>query len=146
MRIRKRISQAGFSMAWWAAFLGFVLAPLMSLAVDVTRLLFLRVDLQTSVDAACEAAALAADTTYFNNTGNHRIHSGRAVNNASEAFVASAAESGAVQYNPSLTSVTLISPTEVACTAHASLKPFIPFSPELNVEVRAQAKMRFIKD
>lgn len=133
-------------MAWWAAFLGFVLAPLMSLAVDITRLLFLRVDLQTSVDAACEAAALAADTAHFNNTGTHRIHKGRAVDNAFEAFIASTTESGVVQYNPALTSVILISPTEAACTARAGLKPFIPFSPELNVEVRAQAKMRFIKD
>jgi len=133
-------------MAWWAAFLGFVLAPLMSLAVDITRLLFLRTDLQTSVDAGCEAAALAADTAYFNNTGIHRIHGGRAVSYAAEAFYASAAESEIVQYNPSLTMVSLVSPTVVECGATAGLSPIIPFSPELRVSVSAQAKMRFIRD
>ena len=146
MSVRRKLSQAGLSMAWWAAFMGFVLAPLMSLAVDITRLLFLRTDLQTSVDAGCEAAALAADTAYFNITGNHRIHGGRAVSYAAEAFYASAAEADIVQYNPSLTSVTLISPTVVECGATAGLSPFIPISPELKVNVKSQARMRFIRD
>jgi hypothetical protein len=143
--LSRGLSEAGYSMAWWAAFLGFILAPLMSLAVDVTRLLFVRTDLQTSVDAACEAAALAVDIDYFNSTGVHRIRSGLALDYAAQAFYASVIEGGLVLYEPELTMVSVVTPAEVACEAQASLQPLIPFSPQLLVRVAAQAKMRFLE-
>ncbi len=141
----RRLSEAGYSMAWWAAFLGFILAPLMSVSVDLTRLMFVRTDLQTSVDAACEAAAQAGDNAYFNRTGEHRIHSGLARSYASQAFGASTSEAGIVVYSPALTSVSLVTPVDVACTAHASVQPFIPFSPALNIKVAAQSRMRYLE-
>lgn len=137
--------ETGYSMAWYAALLAFVLVPLMSLAVDITRLLFVRTDLQTSVDAACEAAALAADTAAFQQTGIERIDPGLAAAYAAQAFRASAAEAGLVQYAPSLASVAVFAPTEVACTGAAAVVPLIPYSPELSVRVFAQAKMRFLE-
>jgi hypothetical protein len=143
--LSRDLHEAGYSMAWWAAFLGFILAPLMSLAVDVTRLLFVRTDLQTSVDAACEAAALAADIDYFNHTGVHRIRSGMALDYAAQAFYASAIEGDLVVYEPVLTMVSVVTPTEVVCEAQASLQPLIPFSPPLLVRVAAQSKMRFLE-
>jgi len=138
-------TEVGYSMAWYAALLAFVLVPLMSLAVDITRLMFVRTDLQTSVDAACEAAALAADTPAFQQTGIARINPGLAAAYAAQAFRASVAEAGLVQYTPSLTSVTVLAPTEVACAGTAAVVPLIPYSPELNVRVFAQAKMRFLE-
>jgi uncharacterized membrane protein len=138
-------SQRGYSTAWYAALLAFVLVPLMSLVVDITRLLFARTDLQTSVDAACEAAALAVDTAAFNRTGVQRIEPGLAASYASQAFYASAAEAGIVQYKPALTTVAVFAPTEAACTAEAELVPLIPSSPRLRVRVFAQAKMRFLE-
>jgi uncharacterized membrane protein len=140
-----RRGEQGYSMAWYAVVLLFVLAPLMSLAVDITRLLFVRTDLQTSVDAACEAAALAADTRVFSQTGVQQIDPGLAGRYATQAFYASAAEAGLVQYSASLTSVTVFTPTEVRCAAIADVVPFIPYSPHLEVRVYAQAKMRFLE-
>ena len=140
-----RRCQQGYSMAWYAVLLLFVLAPLMSLAVDITRLLFVRTDLQTSVDAACEAAALAADTRTFNRTGVQQIDPGLAASYAAHAFYASAAEAELVQYSASLTLVNVFAPTEVACAAVAEVVPLIPFSPRLEVRVYAQAKMRFLE-
>jgi hypothetical protein len=143
--VSRGLHEAGYSMAWWAAFLGFILAPLMSLAVDVTRLLYVRTDLQASVDAACEAAALAADINYFNHTGVHRIRSGLASDYAAQAFYASVIEAELVLYEPALTMISLVTPTEVFCEAQASLQPLIPFSPPLLVMAAAQAKMRFLE-
>jgi hypothetical protein len=140
----RNLSQLGYSMAWYAVVLGFVLAPLMSLAVDISRLLFVRSDLQTSVDAACEAAALAADVPHFMATGEQRIDPAAAAAGASQAFLASAAESATIQYDPQLVGVSLLSPTEVACAAEATVVPLIPFSPDLRVRVSAEARMRFV--
>ncbi len=137
-------SEVGYSMGWWAAVFAFILLPLMTLAVDVTRLLFVRTDLQTSVDAACEAAALGADTAYFNRSGEQRIDPGLATSYALQAFRASAVEAGLVRYSPALTTVSVIAPTQVGCIAEASLDTLIPFSPPLKVIVGSQARMRFI--
>jgi Flp pilus assembly protein TadG len=143
--LRRRFNEDGYSMVWYAVVFAFVLLPLMSLAVDITRLLYVRNDLQTSVDAACESASLAADTAYFNLTGEQRIHPGLAASYASQAFRASAIEAGLMLYSPALTAVAVLSPTQVGCVAHASVKAFIRVTPALNVQVRAQAKMRFVE-
>jgi uncharacterized membrane protein len=143
--IRKHINEHGYSMGWYAMVFAFVLLPLMSLAVDITRLLYVRNDLQTSVDAACEAAGLAADTAYFNRTGEQRIHPGLAAAYASQAFRASAVEAGLMEYSATLTAVSVLSPTEVGCVARANVKTFIRITPALNVEVRTRAKMRFLE-
>ena len=143
--VKKRFNENGYSMGWYAVVFAFVLLPLMSLTVDITRLLYVRNDLQTSVDAACEAAGLAADSAYFNRTGEQRIHLGLAASFALQAFRASVIEAGLMDYSPSLTSVSALSPTEVGCVARASVQPFIRVTPALNVEVRTQSKMRFIE-
>ena len=143
--LRRHLNENGYSMGWYAMVFAFVLLPLMSLAVDITRLLYVRNDLQTSVDAACEAAGLAADTATFNRTGEQRIHPGLAASYALQAFHASAVEAGLMDYHASLTAVSLLSPTEVGCVAQASVKTFIRITPALNVEARSMAKMRFIE-
>ena len=147
MPVRKRghLNEAGYSMAWYAVVFGFVLLPLMSLTVDITRLLYVRNDLQTSVDAACEAAGLAADVAYFNRTGEQRIHPGLAASYASQAFRSSASEAGLMRYSAALAAVVVISPTEVACAAHASVQTFIRVTPALNVNVRSHSTMRFVE-
>jgi len=142
---RRRGREGGYSMAWWAVIFAFVLLPLMSLAIDITRLLFVRTDLQTSVDAACEAAALAGDARVFNATGQPRIDLALGSRYAAQAFGASAAEAGIVGYSAALTGLALISPTEVACAARAVVTPLIPYSPGLEVRVQAQARMRFLE-
>ena len=57
-------------MAWTAVFLSFVLIPLLALLVDGGRLFYVRLRLQTAVDAACEDAAWsAADRRAFRDQG-----------------------------------------------------------------------------
>ncbi|NIM93327.1 MAG: hypothetical protein GTO18_06410 [Anaerolineales bacterium] len=139
------LDEAGYSMAWWAAFLAFVLVPLMSLAVDITRLLHVRTDLQAAIDAACEAAALAPDLGAFRETGVQSINEGLAGAYAAYAFRASVVEADLVQYDPALTMLSTIGPSEVACGAQAVVRSLIPFGLRLNVAVAARAKMRFIQ-
>jgi hypothetical protein len=138
-------NEHGYSMAWYAVVFAFVLLPLMSLAIDITRLLYVRNDLQTSVDAACEAAGLAADVSYFNRTGIQRIHPGLAVSYAAQAFSYAASEAGLSRYSAALTAVSVISETEVACAAHASVQTFISITPSLSVNVQSQSIMRFVE-
>ena len=62
--------EAGQSMAWAAVFLAFILIPLLALVVDGGRLFYVRLRLQTAVDAACEDAAWsAADRRAFRDNG-----------------------------------------------------------------------------
>jgi uncharacterized membrane protein len=142
---RNLVDESGYSMAWYAVVFAFVLLPLMSLAVDITRLLYVRNDLQTSVDAACEAAGLAADVAYFNLTGEQRVHSGLAATYALQAFHSSASEAGLSRYSAALTAVVVLADTEVACAAHASVQTFIRITPALNVNVQSRSRMRFVE-
>jgi hypothetical protein len=64
---------------------------------------------------------------------------------ASQAFRFAASEAGLSRYSAALTAVAVISETEVACAAHASVQAFIRITPALNVNVRSQSTMRFLE-
>lgn len=142
MATRRRRLPIGQSMAWWAVVLALVGVPLMSLAIDISRLLYVRTHLQTAADAGCEAAAQGADFPLWQTGGPQRIQAAQAVANAQAAFWGTVVDRGLVQYQPALTSL-VPQGTVMRCAAEASVARLIPFTPPMSVRVEAVARMRF---
>ncbi|WP_322798304.1 pilus assembly protein TadG-related protein [Thermoflexus sp.] len=61
--------EAGFSYAWTAMLLMFLLVPLMWMGIQIGRLQAARGELQKAADAAAEAAAAMVDIERFKATG-----------------------------------------------------------------------------
>lgn len=141
----RRRSQQGQVMPYMAIFLALVVVPLMILCVDVVRALYVRTHLQAAADAACEAAVQALDEPAFIQSGVKRIDLGKGAGWAAQHFSATCSEKGLVRYSPSLTSVSLRSPTIVFCAARAEVELLIPVSPALPVSVRTVSELRVEK-
>jgi len=67
--VMPRRHEAGYSMVFWAVILALVFVPLMALAWDVSRLMYVRGELQKAADAAAEAAARQVDIAHYRQTG-----------------------------------------------------------------------------
>lgn len=133
--------ERGYSMAWWAVIFATVLVPLLALSIDITRLLYVRVRVQSAVDAACEAAASTADIPAWREAGIRRIDPGEAAANANYAFYRTAAEAGVVRYAPTLSRLEIVGDT-ARCRAKASVQSFILPIP-LRAWAEAEAQMRY---
>jgi hypothetical protein len=136
------LGKAAYAMAWWAVFLGVVGVPLAALTIDGTRALYVRTHLQTATDAACEAAAQALDVPFFMATGRARIQLSTARGWAGREFSSSVIDQGIVLYSPALTSMTLLTPTIVRCTASAALDPLVQGFPRLEAQVASVSEVR----
>jgi len=142
MRERRQNGTSGQTMAYMAAFLAFVVVPLMVLSVDIVRAFYVRTHLQAAADAACEAAAQALDVPYFRAAGQGRINLALGAVWGQREFSAAVEDRGLRRYNPALGGMRLLSPTVAACTASASLDLLIPASPPLTVRVSSVSEMR----
>ena len=134
--------EKGYAMAWSAIFLGFVVAPLCVLCVDVVRALYVQSHLQVATDAGCEAAANALDVPTFESTGFARINLDIGVGWALQQFNQTVVDQGIIEYKPSMGSIHLQSPTIVACTASAHIHNLIPAAPDLTARVSSISEMR----
>jgi len=137
-----RKCENGYAMPYYAAYLTFVILPLMILTIDIPRALYVRTHLQTATDAACEAAAQALDTRHYMATGEARIHLGTAAGWAAREFSGTVVDQGIVQYQPALTSVRLQGPLIASCTATAEVDTFITGAPPLNIRVASISETR----
>lgn len=61
--------EEGNSLVLWALFMAIVVLPLMLVAIEGTRLLYLRGEIQKCADAAAEAAARQLDVPTYERTG-----------------------------------------------------------------------------
>jgi len=61
--------ERGDSLVLWALFMAIVVLPLMLVAIEGTRLLYLRGEVQKCADAAAEAAARQLDIPTYEHTG-----------------------------------------------------------------------------
>lgn len=139
----RRRREQGNIMAWFAAFLAFVVVPLAALTIDIVRAYYVYTHLQAATDAACEAAAQALDVSTFIRTGTRQIDLGLGASNARREFGGAVVDQGVVKYSPSLTSVRLLSPTMVECRATASLTLLVPaVSVDLTVRTASTSEMR----
>ena len=144
--VRGRRSERGSSTAWAAIFMALVVLPLMSLAIDGTRLLYLRTRLQTAVDAACSdvswstgdraAWQAAAEDRFVQNWG--------LIGRAQNTFVRTLAESNRMEYAPSV-ELTLNSDANFAVCQAQALVPLLTI-PDQQVIVHANAVsgLRFV--
>jgi hypothetical protein len=133
--------QRGAAAVYWAACMVMII-PLISLAIDMPRALYVRSHLQAATDAACEAAAMAVDVPVFRETGVAKIDYDKARSWAAREFTSTVADSGIWGYGPSLSSVVLETPLIAACTASASVDPLVPVSPAMNISVRSTSETR----
>ncbi|MGC8945995.1 MAG: pilus assembly protein TadG-related protein [Anaerolineae bacterium] len=67
--MQEQLQERGNSLVLWALFMAIVVLPLMMLAIEGTRLLYLRGEVQKCADAAAEAAARQVDIPTFERTG-----------------------------------------------------------------------------
>ena len=139
--LRLLSSRRGDAYAWFAVLMLFVGLPLSSLAIDVTRLMYVRGHLHTATDAACQAAADALDVPHFISTGVARINPGLARAQARQVFYATLRDSGTVGFNPGL-SVSFPGPRLAHCTASAPVHHLIPMTPVMQAVVETTSEMR----
>ena len=131
----------GDMFAYFAVIMVFLMLPLSSLAVDITRGMYVRGHLQTATDAACQAAADALDAPYFVETGNKQIKPSLARAQAGQVFGATLVDADKVRFTPGL-SVSIISPLRVRCVSRADVSRILPGTPEMNVLVETVSEMR----
>jgi len=138
---KKCNQQRGAAAVYWAACMTFIV-PLIALAIDMPRALYVRSHLQAAADAACEAAAMAVDVPVFRETGEAKIKYDDAKVWAAREFTATVADSGIWGYGPSLNSVVLETPLIASCVASANVDPLVPVSPAMNIVVRSTSETR----
>ena len=59
----------GYSMTFWAVFIGFVLVPTMALAIELGRYFYAIADVQKAADAAAVAASAEINQLVFEQSG-----------------------------------------------------------------------------
>jgi hypothetical protein len=138
---KRRKGERGAAAVYWAACMTMII-PLIALAIDMPRALYVRSHLQAATDAACEAAAMAVDVPVFRETGVAKIKYDEARVWAAREFTSTVADSGIWGYGPSLNSVVLETPLIAACVASASVDPLVPVSPAMNITVRSTSETR----
>ena len=139
---KKDTCERGNIMAWFTAFLAFVVVPLAALTIDIVRAFYVYTHLQAAADAACEAAAQALDVAAFIRTGARQIDLGLGASYAGREFAGAVVDQGIVRYSPTLNGLRLLSPRVAECRAMASLELFVPSAPQLTVRVRSVSEMR----
>lgn len=137
-------NRLGYAMAWHAVILTTIAIPFLTLTTEVTRALFVNVQIQTAVDAACAAASQAVDVPYFIDTGEVVIDSDQAVSYAIREFSSTVANANIHRYAPVLSSVSIMNNTIVQCSATATMEWFLPGVPPMaiNVASASEAKAR----
>jgi len=117
--------------------------PLLTLSVEIVRMLFVDVHLQAAVDAACAAASQAVDITHFIQTGEVVIDPDLASGYAEYEFNSSVVNAGINYYSPSLSGFS-ISGTTVFCDGSAVMTWMLPgiASVDLSASSAAEARAR----
>ncbi len=142
MRTFIKRSEPGFSMALYTVLLVLVGLPLMSLSIDITRLMYARTHLQAAVDAACEAGAQALDVPTFIEQGIRQIDYAQAVANATREFRSTVSSTSLMRGGAQLTNVYLVNVTTLGCAGSVSLSPIIPLLPEYVAGARSVSELR----
>lgn len=132
----------GYSMALYAVILATVGIPLMSLSVDITRLMYARTHLQAAVDAACEAGAQALDVPTFQTTGVRQIDYALALSYALREFHTTVSSTSLMRSGAHLSAVQLVSPTVLSCSGTVQVDPMVPLLPEMTAGARSTSELR----
>jgi uncharacterized membrane protein len=140
-----RPGEQGATLAFLAILFATIFLPLMAIAVDLPRLIWLRSQMQAAADAAAEAGAVyGVDVDYWQSTGNLR-HSPGAVNAwARRVFAEQVANANLRQYTPSLTGISVqTGDNAVTVTAEAQIRILIPaITPPITIHVTSTSQSR----
>lgn len=69
MRVKRLHDNRGYSMTFWAVFIGLVMVPTMSLAIEVGRFFFTRSQIAAAADASALASAIEINERQFVSSG-----------------------------------------------------------------------------
>jgi hypothetical protein len=120
----------------------FIGAPMFSLSIDITRMMYVRTHLQTANDAACQSAADALDVPYFILTGHPRIKPSLANSQAAREFTATLADATKVQYKIKGLAIDFPKPTLAHCVASVTVDHIIPLTPPMNITIETTSETR----
>lgn len=133
-------NRRGYAMAYHTVLLATMAVPFLTLTTEAVRALYVNVNIQTAVDAACSAAVQAVDVPHFVATGEVVIDGGAAGAYAQREFNATVANSDIQRYTPALTSVSIVNNTVAHCSASATIEWFLPGLPPLTIDVASAAE------
>jgi Flp pilus assembly protein TadG len=133
--------RTGYVMAYVVVLIGTVTIPMLILSVEIGRAMYVEVQLQAAVNAACESAAQAVNVPVFIDTGVLQIEEGAATANAQREFDATVISSNITGYTPTL-GVAFPTSISVACTSSATLVWLLPGVPSLTLHADAFSQAR----
>lgn len=132
----------GYVMAYMVMLLTLVAIPMLILSVEITRTMYVQIQLQAAVDAACDAAVQAVDVPFFIHNGVLQIEQGVAASYAAREFYATVARHSIENYSPALTGLSFPNATQVQCSGTASMGWFLPGIPSLTMSAASVAQAR----
>ena len=132
----------GYVMPYMVMLLTLVAIPMLILSVEITRAMFVEVQLQAAVDAACDAAIQAVDVPFFIHNGVLQIDQGAAASYAVREFTATVIRHNINNYNPALSGLSFPSADTVQCSGSATMGWFLPGVPSLTMSAASVAQAR----
>lgn len=140
--MRRRERESGQAMAFMAVVVAAIVLPLMSLAIDASRAMYVRTHLQTAADAACQAGVQAVASQAYQAGGVQALDLTRAASYAFQAFSADTAEAGLRGYQPAITGFSVVNGNALRCEATAQVQTMIGITPPMVVRVEAVSRAR----
>jgi len=134
------VDRRGYAMAYNAIVFVTVALPMLILSSEITRALYVNVNIQTAVDAACAAAVQAVDVPHFVATGELVLDSNFASLYAQQEFDATVTNSNIHQYSPALSGIGIVNNTIAECHASATMTWMLPGIPALTMNVVSAAE------
>lgn len=132
----------GYVMAYMVMLLTLVALPMLILSVEITRAMYVEVQLQAAVDAACDAAIQAVDVPFFIHNGVLQLDQGAAASYAAREFNATVMRHNINNYSPALSSLSFTSADSVQCSGTATMGWFLPGIPSLTLSAASVAQAR----
>jgi len=146
MKARMLRSKDGYSMTFWAVFIGFVMVPLMALSIEVGRFYIARAQIAAAADAAALAAAIEINERTFVSTGQVVLPTSDTYAWAQRAVNANCAKLIGVGVNPGVQQIT-ISGRTVLVAVSANLDILFPSNiPDIDVTEWGQAEVKAVKN
>jgi hypothetical protein len=113
-------------MVYTTMLIALAVMPMMIISIEIVRMMFVNVHLQSVVDAACAAASQAVDVPHFILTGELIIDPIEAAANAQAEFNNTVATSDTNKYSPTLGSLSIPDGTVDYCQSSAVMIWMLP--------------------
>lgn len=139
--MRFLLDKKGNVMPYMVFLVAMLIMPLMVMTMEITRAMYVNVHLQAATDAACSAAAQAANVPGFIETGNLNINITDGRTYAYREFNSTVSDSTLRRYAPALTNVDLLTNTMVSCEAVAQMDWILPGIPPLVLHVNSLSEI-----